>query len=193
MRTIKTLRDLYTFPGFRARATLKPHPDDSQGYIITLERRQKKLFVPAVAQFHQAIVTVGLIRCVTLMLEQPTSILSLSIAFVACPQCNAVKRETLSMLAQSARFTRRFEDRIGELCREMTIKRVAELNNLSWDQVCRMEKSCMRRLLADHPPSLQLRTIGVDEISIHKGHSYAIVVADLDQRRPIWLMRSWSH
>jgi len=106
---------------------------------------------------------------------------------VACPQCDAVKRETLAMLAKSARFTQRFEDRIGDLCREMTIKRVAEINNLSWDQVCRMEKNYMRRLLADHPPSLHLRTIGVDEISIHKGHTYAIVVADLDQRRPIWL------
>ena len=74
MRTIRTLRDLYNFPGFRARATLRPHPDDSQGYIITLERRQKKLFVPAVAQFHQTIVTAGLIWCVT------PSILSLSIA-----------------------------------------------------------------------------------------------------------------
>ena len=91
------------------------------------------------------------------------------------------------MLAKSARFTQRFEDRIGQLCREMSIKRVAELNNLSWDQVCRMEKSYMRRLLEQHPPSQQLRTIGVDEISIHKGHTYAIVVADLDQRRPIWL------
>jgi transposase len=101
---------------------------------------------------------------------------------VACPHCNAVKRETLSMLAKSARFTQRFEDRIGQLCREMTILRVAELNNLSWDQVCRMEKCYMRRLLE------QLRTIGVDEISIHKGHTYAIVVADLDQRRPIWLV-----
>jgi transposase len=98
-----------------------------------------------------------------------------------------VKRETLAMLAKSARFTRRFEDRVGELCREMTIKRVAELNNLSWDQVCRIEKSYMRRLLDQHPPSLHLRTIGIDEISISKGHTYAIVVADLDQRRPIWL------
>ena len=64
----------------------------------------------------------------------------------------------------------------------MSIKRVAELNNLSWDQVCRMEKSYMRNLLDQHSPSLQLRTIGVDEISIHKGHTYAIVVADLDQK-----------
>ncbi|MGO9611845.1 MAG: helix-turn-helix domain-containing protein, partial [Dissulfurispiraceae bacterium] len=91
------------------------------------------------------------------------------------------------MLAKSSRFTQRFEDRIGLLCREMSIKRVAELNNLSWDQVCRMEKCYMRRLLEQNPPSQQLRTIGVDEISTRKGHTYAIVVADLDQRRPIWL------
>jgi len=91
------------------------------------------------------------------------------------------------MLAKSARFTQRFEDHIGRLCREMTIKRVAELNYLSWDQVCRMEKCYMRRLIEQHPPSQSLRTIGIDEISVRKGHTYAIVVADLDQRRPIWL------
>jgi transposase len=106
---------------------------------------------------------------------------------VFCPYCLAVKRETLSWLATSARFTQRFEDRIGLLCREMSVKRVAELNDLSWDQVCRMEKNYMRRLMEQHPPSEQLRAIGIDEISIRKGHTYAIVVADLDQRRPIWL------
>jgi len=41
MKTQKTFRDLYSFPGFRARADLKPHPGDSGGYIVTLERRQK--------------------------------------------------------------------------------------------------------------------------------------------------------
>jgi transposase len=98
-----------------------------------------------------------------------------------------VKRETLAMLAKSARFTQRFEDRIGELCRDMTVKRVAELNNLSWDQVWRMDKCYMRRLLAEHPPAEHIRAIGIDELSIRKGHSYAIVVADLDEQRPIWL------
>ncbi len=106
---------------------------------------------------------------------------------VACPECKAVKRETLAMLAKSARFTQRFEDRIGELCRDMTVKRVAELNNLSWDQVWRMDKCYMRRLLAEHPPAEHIRAIGIDELSIRKGHSYAIVVADLDEQRPIWL------
>ena len=106
---------------------------------------------------------------------------------VACPHCQAVKRETLSWLAKSARFTQGFENRIGQLCREMTITRVAEFNNLSWDQVWRMEKCYMRRLLDQHPPSEHIRTIGIDEISIRKAHTYAIVVADLDQKRPIWL------
>lgn len=79
MKTKKTFRDLYKFPGFRARATLKLHPEDQEGYIVTLERRQKKLFVPVVAQLHQGIVTGELILCETWMPEQPASILSLNI------------------------------------------------------------------------------------------------------------------
>ena len=76
MRTKNTLRDLYRFPGFRSRATLKPHPEDPEGCIITLERRQKKRSVPAAVQRHQAIGTGELTGCGTWMLEQPGSILS---------------------------------------------------------------------------------------------------------------------
>ncbi|MEN6488714.1 MAG: hypothetical protein ABFD66_07505 [Smithella sp.] len=80
MKTKRTFRDLYKFPGFRARSTLKPHPEDPEGCIVTLERRQKKLFVPAVAHRHQDIVIGGLILCETWMPEQPVSILNSSIA-----------------------------------------------------------------------------------------------------------------
>jgi len=98
-----------------------------------------------------------------------------------------VKRESLTWLASSGRFTKRFEKAIGRLCREMTLSRVAEMNRLSWDQVRRMEMGYMRELLAKHPPARYLRAIGIDEISIRKRHTYAIVVADLDRHRPIWL------
>jgi transposase len=98
-----------------------------------------------------------------------------------------VKRETLAWLASSKRFTGRFEQTIGRQCREMSISRVAEMNRLSWDQVQRIEKNYMRDLLAKHPPAKDLRVIGIDEVSIRKGHTYAIVVADLDQHRPIWI------
>ena len=72
MKTKNTFRDLYTFPGFRARATLKSHPEDPEGCIVILERRQKKRSVPAAVQRHQAIET--------WMPEQPASILRSSIA-----------------------------------------------------------------------------------------------------------------
>jgi transposase len=99
-----------------------------------------------------------------------------------------VKRETLTWLASSGRFTKRFEQAIGRLCREMTLSRVAEMNRLSWGQVRRMEMGYMRELLAKHPPARYLRALGIDEISIRKRYTYAIVVADLDRQRPIWLV-----
>ena len=80
MKTKKTLRNFYESPGFRACASLRQNPEDPNGYIITLERRQKKLFVPAVAKCHQAIGIGELIGCGTWMPEQPAFILNLSIA-----------------------------------------------------------------------------------------------------------------
>lgn len=31
------------------------------------------------------------------------------------------------------------------------------------------------------------RVIGIDEISIRKGHNYRVIVSDLDRERPIWV------
>lgn len=106
---------------------------------------------------------------------------------IFCRLCKAVRQETLSWLADSRRFTQRFEDEVGRHCREMSIKRVAEIYHLGWFQIQRMEKAYMRRLLKQHPMTKTLRAIGMDEISIRKGHSYRIVVANLEERRPIWI------
>ena len=80
METKKTLRDIYKFPGFRVRATLKPHSDDPEGYIVRLERRQKKRSVPVVAQRYQVLETGELTGSGISMPEQPASILSSSTA-----------------------------------------------------------------------------------------------------------------
>lgn len=106
---------------------------------------------------------------------------------VLCPMCKAVKQERLIWLADSGRFTQRMEDKIGHQCREMSIKQVAANNNLTWDQTRRIEVDYMRRLLAANPLPEKIRAIGVDEVSIHKGQSYVVVVADLDLKRPIWM------
>ena len=73
------------------------------------------------------------------------------------------------------------------MARQMPLTEVAELNQISWDQAWRMELEYMRALMAKQALYDRLRVIGVDEISIRKGHTYRIVVADLDAQRPIWI------
>ena len=80
METSKTLRDIYSFPGFRARATLKPHPKDPDGWIVRLERRQKKRSALAADRRYQAFETDALTWSEIWMPVQPTYTLSSSIA-----------------------------------------------------------------------------------------------------------------
>lgn len=98
-----------------------------------------------------------------------------------------MKQEWLPWLSNSRRATQRFSQTIGRECREMSISRVAEMHQMTWDQVRALEMEYMQDLVKKNPVSTNLRAIGIDEISVRKGHSYAIVVADLDRQRPIWM------
>ena len=103
----------------------------------------------------------------------------------ACRRCGAVKRERLDFLADNAHFTKRFAFYVGRRCRQASIRDVAKELKLDWDTVKTLEKQYMQAQLkrAGTPGP---RAIGIDEISIRKGHSYRIVVSDLDRKRPIW-------
>ncbi len=113
--------------------------------------------------------------------------LEFEIRRVKCNRCGAVKTETLSWLWEHGRFTKRFEEKVGRMARQMRLTEVAELNQISWDQAWRMELEYMRELIKRQPPAATIRVIGVDEISVRRGHTYRVVVADLDQQRPIWI------
>lgn len=106
---------------------------------------------------------------------------------VDCKHCQAVRQEYIPWLSNSKRVTHRFAREIGKMCREVSLARVAAMHNLTWGQVRRLEMIYMKELVEKYPPSKRLRAIGVDEVSIKKGHQYAIVVADMDQQRPIWM------
>ena len=56
---------------------------------------------------------------------------------------------------------------------------------LDWHAVKDLDKLYMREQLRLAGPPVP-RVIGVDEISIRKGHSYRIIVSDLEARRAIW-------
>jgi transposase len=96
-----------------------------------------------------------------------------------------VKRERLDFLVENALHTKRFALYVGRRCRSGTIRDVAEELRLDWQTVKRLEMDYMReqiRRVGTPGP----KVIGIDEISIRKGHTYRIVVSDLERRRPIW-------
>ena len=104
---------------------------------------------------------------------------------VFCRRCAGVKRERLSLLADGALHTKRFADYVGRRCRSATIKDIAAELHLGWDRVKELDKQYMRAQLA-RVGTPGPNVIGVDEISIRKGHTYRIVVSDLIRGRPIW-------
>jgi transposase len=56
---------------------------------------------------------------------------------------------------------------------------------LDWHTVKELDKQYMRAQLAKAGTPAPL-VIGIDEISVRKGHTYRIVVSDLIRERPIW-------
>jgi transposase len=96
-----------------------------------------------------------------------------------------VKREGLEFLADNTHFTKRFAYFVGRRCRQATVKDVAKELSLDWDAVKELDKQYMTAQLkrAGTPGP---KVIGIDEISIRKGHTYRIVVSDLLRHRPIW-------
>ena len=104
---------------------------------------------------------------------------------VSCCRCDAVKQEKLPWLADSPFYTKRFAFFVGRRCRTTTISDVARELHLDWRAVKELDKQYMReqlRRIGTPGP----KAIGIDEISIRKGHTYRIVVSDLIRRRPIW-------
>jgi transposase len=104
---------------------------------------------------------------------------------VNCSGCGSVHVERLDWLAKNPRYTERFALHVGNLCRSMTNKAVAELERLHDSTVKDLSKLYMAEQVrrAGMPAP---RAIGIDEIAIHKGHDYRVVVSDLERGRPIW-------
>jgi transposase len=111
--------------------------------------------------------------------------LEVEIRRVDCRSCGKVKQEKLPWLASNPFYTKRFAWYVGRRCREATIQDVARDLHLDWKTVKSLEKEYMseqlRRVGTPGP-----KAIGIDEISVRKGHRYRIVVSDLIRKRPIW-------
>jgi transposase len=102
--------------------------------------------------------------------------LELELRRVRCRRCGGVKQERLPWLADSPFYTKRFAFFVGRRCRAETITDVARESHLDWRAIKELDKQYMREQLRriGTPGS---KAIGIDEISIRKGHTCRIVVS----------------
>jgi transposase len=111
--------------------------------------------------------------------------LDMEIRRIFCRRCQKVKQEKLDWLADSPFYTKRFAFYIGRRCRESSLRDVAKEFHLDWKTVKALEMQYMKEQLR-RAGAPGLNVIGIDEVSIRKGHTYRIVVSDLERKRPIW-------
>jgi len=100
-------------------------------------------------------------------------------------KCGQVKSEKLDWLSDNPFYTKRLTFHVGRRCRSSSIKDVAKELYLDWKTVKDLEKQYMREQLL-RAGKARPKVIGIDEISIRRGHEYRIVVSDLEKHRPIW-------
>jgi transposase len=115
--------------------------------------------------------------------------LEVAVRRVACRTCGCVRQERLDWLAANPHYTKRFALYVGKQCRSASIKEVADDLHLDWHAVKEMDKVYMREQLdaeLARTGPLAPAVIGIDELSIRKGHVYRIVVSDLERGQPLW-------
>ncbi|MHC2876789.1 transposase [Ralstonia sp. 121560039-2] len=111
--------------------------------------------------------------------------LDIEVRRIRCRGDGSVKRERLDFLADNPNYTKRFAWFVGRRCRQSTVQDVAKELHLNWHTVKELDKQYMRAQLERFGTPAP-KVIGIDEISIRKGHTYRIVVSDLIRGRPIW-------
>jgi transposase len=103
-----------------------------------------------------------------------------------CANCQTIRTEGHSFLGPYRRHTLRFERAVADLCRHLPIKQVADHFDLSWHAVKEIDKRRLEREVGT-PCYDGLRLLAVDEVAVHKGHTYLTTVLDLETGRIVWV------
>jgi len=100
-----------------------------------------------------------------------------------------VRVEQLSFADAGQHVTNRLARYIHELCKMLTVKDVAEHLDIDPKTVKEIDKSFLEQTFGQDNFN-DLRVLMIDEIAVHKGHSYMTVVADYFSGKVVWMGRN---
>ena len=110
-----------------------------------------------------------------------------------CNQCQETFTEEIPFKYPGTRITYRAANWIkGFLQQKMSIKAIQELTGIHWDTIRKVQREIMDTAIWEREKALREegykpRILAVDEFAIHKGHSYATCVMDLEQGDVLWV------
>lgn len=105
---------------------------------------------------------------------------------VWCPDCNGARVERLSCCGASHRVTDRMARYIYELCKQLSVKAVAEHLGLDPKTIRAVDRTFLEEEFGQTDYS-DLSIIAIDEIALKKGHCYMTVVLDYMTGRVVWM------
>ena len=106
-----------------------------------------------------------------------------------CDNCQKPFSEELDFVTKKRNYTKRYAENITEQVIHSDIHNVAKNNNLTDEQVWTMLKEQSQKNIPVQVDNL--RTLGIDEISLVKGQGkYIVVLVDLDTHKLIGLVSS---
>lgn len=109
--------------------------------------------------------------------NRPVTIVA-SIPRLECLDCGRIAQAKVGFAEGKRRYTKGFERYVLDLSRLMNIEDVARHLGVSWNVVRDIQKRYLQRRYS-RPRLKHLRLLGIDEISIGRGHRYLTVVLDM--------------
>ena len=106
---------------------------------------------------------------------------------VRCPDCG-IKAEKVPQLPSKARFSKRFEEAVGQACESAPVRRIARQFGLAASTVRAIDLRYLERW-AQGRRRPALRQMGVDEIYLGKKQKFLTVVTNLETGEPLWFGR----
>lgn len=119
--------------------------------------------------------------------------INISIHRYRCTSCNSSFSEELPFKHPGTRITNRLANYIKSFLKHrMSIKDISEITGVHRDTISKIHKAYMKEELNERAEQLELegyrpKFLAVDEFTIHKGHTYATCVMDLETGEVIWV------
>ena len=108
-----------------------------------------------------------------------------------CTHCDKPFTEHLSFIEFGRSFTKRYEHYLYEQCNERSFTAVAKQEGISDTVIEKTFRAYASAYVQPKGRPKEIRVLGIDEISMHKGHrDFVCVITDIDRKRVIEVLEN---